>query len=530
MPPTSMTRDLDILLREIDGELPMSAESLKRRLIPLIKGGYRDDVRCEILIHLKDNPQDEEVWGWSVAIARTPEDRLRAVKQWVRFNPESAPARNMLARLQTVGGATAVLADPGANGKEGSLHHKLTPFSAREFILALFTGQRAILNEVALLIDEIKAGKNYSLLLRGPAGCGKSLLASLILSYIDPQRKNTLTIPGHAIYETDDLKRKRFLLIEEFDDIPAPEILVPMMDSGNHTIIFTSRGAAPLTETFAWRTKSFPFAEYSLMDLGDIAYKRLLKKNIVISNMFRYQIARYCQGSPRDAVSYAERLGLLWGKGEINDNLGELIYMLNYTLEYQPVEAGHNFLAIWDNQVMRAIGIDEIQARLRTLQFPFGQKNKVPSRTVQLLPVDERQAQVNRQDIALPPYIFQVTVNPAGPVSGTVNKSPPKGLVLGAHSERELVAFVTLCGFDLYDAKGAPESDHRPRLTIPEEVHLMVWERDDGCCVLCGAKEDLGFDHVIPLTRGGSSTARNLQILCDTCYQAKQTKYEADGK
>ncbi len=502
----------------------MSAESLKRRLIPLIKGGYRDDVRCEILIHLKDNPQDEEVWRWCVAIARSPEDRVRAVKQWVRFNPESLQALDLLTRLQPDGGGPAIKPGPGPNGKEASLRHSLTPFSAREFILALFTGQRAIINETALLIDEIKAGKNFSLMLRGPAGCGKSLLASLILSYIDPQRKNSLTVPGHGIYATDDLKVKRFLLIEEFDEIPAPEILVPMMDSGAHTLIFTTRSTAPLSETFAWRTRFFPFAEYSLMDLGDIAYKRLLKKNIVISNMFRFQIARYCQGSPKEAVSYAERLGLLWGKGEINDNLGELIYMLNYTLEYQPKDAAHNYLAIWDSQVIRAIGVDDVLARLRNLQFPFGQKNKVPERALQYLPPDQRQAQVNRQDIDLPPYIFQVTVNPGGPVAGTLNKSPAKGLVLGAHSERELFEFVALCGFDLFDGGDVAVHDQRKRLAIPDDVQLMVWERDDGCCASCGAEDDLGFDHIIPLTRGGSSTARNVQILCEACYQAKRTR------
>jgi hypothetical protein len=502
----------------------MSAESLKRRLIPLIKGGYRDDVRCEILIHLKDHPQDEEVWRWSVAIARSPDDRLRAIKQWVKFNPGSLQAQDMLARLAPDGGGAAVKRGLEANGKQASLRHKLTPFSAREFILALFTGQRAIINEVAQLIDQIKAGKNYSLMLRGPAGCGKSLLASLILSYIDPQRKETLTVAGHAIYATDDLKQKRYLLIDEFDDIPAPEILVPMMDSGAHTFVFTSQGTGPLTETFAWRTKSFPFAEYSLMDLGDIAYKRLLKKNIVISSMFRFQIARYCHGSPKEAVSYAERLGLLWGKGEINDNLGELIYKMNYTLEYQPEDATHNYLAIWDSQVLRAIGVDDILARLRTFQFPFGQKNKVPQRALQYLPPDQRMAQVNRQDIALPPYIFQVTVNPGGPVAGTLNKSPAKGLVLGAHSEQELFEFIALCGFDLYDAGAIAVTDHRPRLAIPEDVQLAVWERDDGCCMSCGAQEDLGFDHIIPLARGGSSTARNIQILCEACYQAKRTK------
>ena len=56
----------------------MSSETLKRKLIPLIEGGYKNDVRCEILIHLKDNPYDEEVWHWCVATSPSLDDQLRA--------------------------------------------------------------------------------------------------------------------------------------------------------------------------------------------------------------------------------------------------------------------------------------------------------------------------------------------------------------------------------------------------------------------------------------------------------------------
>ena len=31
---------------------------------------------------------------------------------------------------------------------------------------------------------------------------------------------------------------------------------------------------------------------------------------------------------------------------------------------------------------------------------------------------------------------------------------------------------------------------------IPEDVKLLVWARDGGCCVRCGSKEGLHFDHI----------------------------------
>jgi hypothetical protein len=50
---------------------------------------------------------------------------------------------------------------------------------------------------------------------------------------------------------------------------------------------------------------------------------------------------------------------------------------------------------------------------------------------------------------------------------------------------------------------------------IPSAVKVEVWKRDKGCCVQCGCKENLHFDHIIPYSRGGSSKdAANIQILC----------------
>lgn len=59
------------------------------------------------------------------------------------------------------------------------------------------------------------------------------------------------------------------------------------------------------------------------------------------------------------------------------------------------------------------------------------------------------------------------------------------------------------------------------RERIPEEVRIFVWSRDDGRCVRCGAEEDLQFDHVIPVARGGGNAPENIQVLCGTCNRAK---------
>ncbi len=68
----------------------------------------------------------------------------------------------------------------------------------------------------------------------------------------------------------------------------------------------------------------------------------------------------------------------------------------------------------------------------------------------------------------------------------------------------------------------ASSASKRPRReAIPRAVQRDVWRRDEGRCVECSSKERLCFDHIIPYSRGGSSTARNLQLLCERCNLSK---------
>ena len=62
------------------------------------------------------------------------------------------------------------------------------------------------------------------------------------------------------------------------------------------------------------------------------------------------------------------------------------------------------------------------------------------------------------------------------------------------------------------------------REPIPKDVQDRVWNRDGGKCVQCGSVEKLEFDHIIPLSKGGSSTYRNIQLLCENCNRSKGNK------
>jgi hypothetical protein len=59
-----------------------------------------------------------------------------------------------------------------------------------------------------------------------------------------------------------------------------------------------------------------------------------------------------------------------------------------------------------------------------------------------------------------------------------------------------------------------PSSHPTRRRLIPTPVKLEVWKRDGGKCVVCGATDELHFDHDLPFAKGGTSfIAENVQLL-----------------
>lgn len=56
------------------------------------------------------------------------------------------------------------------------------------------------------------------------------------------------------------------------------------------------------------------------------------------------------------------------------------------------------------------------------------------------------------------------------------------------------------------------------------EEFKALCEQYDNRCLACGEKKKLEFDHVIPVSKGGSSDISNGQPLCRSCNSKKGTK------
>lgn len=65
------------------------------------------------------------------------------------------------------------------------------------------------------------------------------------------------------------------------------------------------------------------------------------------------------------------------------------------------------------------------------------------------------------------------------------------------------------------DLNSPVQADAIRRRVIPIHIKIQVWKRDGGKCVLCGATDELHFDHDVPFSKGGTSlVAKNVQLLC----------------
>jgi hypothetical protein len=91
----------------------------------------------------------------------------------------------------------------------------------------------------------------------------------------------------------------------------------------------------------------------------------------------------------------------------------------------------------------------------------------------------------------------------------------------------------TVCKFKLIAVEGDEDLTQPVRLSaerrriITSSVKLEVWQRDGGKCAMCGATDELHFDHIVPFSRGGTSvTAANVQLLCARHNLAKSARIE----
>ncbi|NOU17014.1 MAG: HNH endonuclease [Bacteroidales bacterium] len=75
------------------------------------------------------------------------------------------------------------------------------------------------------------------------------------------------------------------------------------------------------------------------------------------------------------------------------------------------------------------------------------------------------------------------------------------------------------------------ETNERRRIGryIPRHIMLKVVRKDNNQCQICGKvlkDDEIEFDHIIPLSKGGSTEEHNLRITCVGCNRDKSDNFE----
>jgi hypothetical protein len=60
-------------------------------------------------------------------------------------------------------------------------------------------------------------------------------------------------------------------------------------------------------------------------------------------------------------------------------------------------------------------------------------------------------------------------------------------------------------------------------IPVPNKTKEYVWHRNNGKCAECGGTENLRFSHIIPVSKGGVNTPKNIRLLCDECNREKDS-------
>jgi len=97
-------------------------------------------------------------------------------------------------------------------------------------------------------------------------------------------------------------------------------------------------------------------------------------------------------------------------------------------------------------------------------------------------------------------------------------------------SVRKVFKFKLEALSDREDSENAVAEQRREYVhgrVIPTQVKIEVFSRDGGKCRVCGASDELHFDHILPFSKGGTSLmADNIQILCARHNLEKGAKIE----
>lgn len=197
-----------------------------------------------------------------------------------------------------------------------------------KFVADWYVGQKRIVKELGILLEDVSKGINLNFIFRAPSGYGKTTLVLLALNILG-FGKSAIYIPEDGILNMPFQDQLRFHFIDEVHTLKNPEFLYPLMDCGEYTFFFASNESGELKEPLRNRCIPFLFSQYTLEEMEDVVRNNL---EIKLENEMITLIADRCRGTPRVAKIICTRLSSVFRNYLVPKNIDDLERILNELL------------------------------------------------------------------------------------------------------------------------------------------------------------------------------------------------------
>src|SRR5215469_1098574 len=94
--------------------------------------------------------------------------------------------------------------------------------------------------------------------------------------------------------------------------------------------------------------------------------------------------------------------------------------------------------------------------------------------------------------------------------------------LIGATEPLDLSAFAAFV--EVAAVEKPSREDRYANRRVPDSMRATVLVRDGGRCRRCRRSINLEMDHIVPVSKGGTTEESNLQVLCRRCNRTKARK------
>jgi Holliday junction DNA helicase RuvB len=233
-----------------------------------------------------------------------------------------------------------------------------------------FIGQTKIKLELESISQQINNKfEGINILLRGQAGCGKTLLAKSFLSSLgDYTSQLPSKISNYELIWDERIFKYKFHFIDEIHSLKHIEVLYPIMDSKEHIFTYASNEYGELPEALLSRCFVYSFCDYTAKEISSIVFEYAKTRNIYLENTLADLFAKYSRNNPRMVKNLFDRVLFIIHRGYYNLNSRGIISALNdigiydggYTdLDMKYLETLHNASSLSLDTISRLLKVDK---------------------------------------------------------------------------------------------------------------------------------------------------------------------------